>query len=66
MPTFKADGKTATLFMFNQIITWFGFLQSILIDNSSHFWNQLMSELSAKLGFHHENCSPYYPRPMAK
>ena len=39
MPTFKADGKTATLFVFNQIITWFGVPQSIMTDNGSHFRN---------------------------
>jgi transposase InsO family protein len=62
MPTYKADGKTAALFVFNQIIARFGVPQSIVTDNGSHFRNEMMSELSAKLGFRHENSSPYYPQ----
>jgi hypothetical protein len=62
MPTYKADGKTAALFVFNQIIARFGVPQSIVTDNGSHFRNEMMSELSARLGFRHENSSPYYPQ----
>jgi transposase InsO family protein len=62
MPTFLNDGHTATLFFFNHIITHFGVPQAIVTDHGSHFQNQMMSELHAKLGFLHENSSPYYPQ----
>ena len=62
MPTYAEDGKTAALFFFNHIIARFGVLQSIVNDHGSHFRNQMMEELSAKLGFHHENSMPYYPQ----
>ena len=60
MPTYAEDGKTAALFLFNHIIARFGVSQSIVTDHGSHFRNQMMEELSAKLGFHHENSTPYY------
>ena len=37
MPTLKANGKSTVLFMFNQIIAWFGVPQSIVTDKGSHF-----------------------------
>ena len=61
MPTYVEDGKAAAVFLFNHIIARFGVLQSIVIDHGSHFHNQMMEELSAKLGFCHENSTPYYP-----
>ena len=71
MPTYAEDGKTATyakdgkttaLFLFNHVIARFGVPQSIVTDHVSHFRNQMMEELSAKLGFRHENSTPYYPQ----
>ena len=61
MPTYAEDGNTTTLFLFKYIIARFGVLQSIVTDHGSHFHNQMMEELSAKLGFHHENSILYYP-----
>jgi hypothetical protein len=62
MPTFLNDGCTATLFLFNHIITRFGVPCAIIIDHGAHFNNQMMSELHVKLVFLHENSSPYYPQ----
>ena len=62
MPTYAQDGETAALFLFNHVIARFGFPQSIVTDHGSHFQNQMMVELSAKLGFLHENSTPYYPQ----
>ena len=61
MPKYAEYCKTATLFLFNHIIARFGVPQSIVIDHGSHFHNHMMVELSAKLGFRHENSTPYYP-----
>ena len=66
MPTYAEDGKNTTLFLFNHIIARFGVSQSIVTDHRSHFRNQMMEELSAKLGFHHENSMPYYPQANGK
>jgi hypothetical protein len=62
LPTFDNTGKTATLFIFNHIISLFGAPQDIVIDHSSHFRNFMMSELTENLGLHHEKSTPYYPQ----
>jgi transposase InsO family protein len=62
MPTFKDDGETATLFLFNQIIARFGVPREIVTDHGSHFQNQMMTELTSKLGLRQEHSSPYYPQ----
>ena len=62
IPTYAEDGKTTALFLFNHVIARFGVHHSIVTDHRSHFQNQMMVELSAKLGFHHEKSTPYYPQ----
>jgi hypothetical protein len=62
MPTFKDDGETAALFLFNHIIAWFGVPREIVTDHGSHFQNQMMTELTSKLGLRQEHSSPYYPQ----
>ena len=52
MPTYVEDGNIVE---FNHIISRFGVPQSIVTDHRSNFRNQMMEELSAKLGFLHEN-----------
>jgi transposase InsO family protein len=60
MPTFDNTGKTATLFLFNHVIAHFGVPQAVITDHGSHFRNFMMSELTEKLGLHHDNSTPYY------
>jgi hypothetical protein len=62
MPTFNNTRKTATLFVFNHIITHFGVPQAIVTDHGTHFHNHMMVELTTKLGLRHENSTPYYPQ----
>jgi hypothetical protein len=62
MPTFDITGKTATLFLFYHVIPRFGVPQAIVTDHGSHFRNFMMSELTEKLGLHHDNSTPYYPQ----
>ena len=61
MPTYVEDGKTTTLFLFNCIIARFRIPRAIVTNHGSHFQNKMMAELSVKLGFHHNNSTPYYP-----
>ena len=60
MCTYAENGKNVALFLLNHIIARFGVPQSIVTDHRSHFCNQMMEELSANLGFCHENSTPYY------
>ena len=62
IPTYVEDGKTISLFIFIHIIARFEVPQAIVIDHGSHFQNKMMSELSSKLGFLHDNSTPYYPQ----
>jgi hypothetical protein len=62
MPTFDNTEKTATLFIFNQIIAHFGVPHAIVTDHGSHFRNFMMSKITEKLGLHHEKSTPYYPQ----
>jgi hypothetical protein len=61
MPTFDNTGKTTALFLFNHVITCFGVPQAIVTDHGSHFRNNMMSELTEKLGLRHDSSTPYYP-----
>jgi hypothetical protein len=61
MPTFDNTGKTASLFIFNHIVTRFGVPQAISTDHGSHSLNFMMFEITNKLGLQHENSTPYYP-----
>jgi transposase InsO family protein len=62
MPTFSNDAKTATLFIFNHIISRFCVPKSIVTDHGSHFCNNMMTELATLLHFDQEHSSPYYPQ----
>jgi hypothetical protein len=59
MPTVKSDEKTVSFFVFNQIIAQFGIPCEIVTD---HFQNEMMEELSSKLGFKYAHSYPYYPQ----
>jgi hypothetical protein len=62
MSTFKYDGETTTLFLFNQIIARFDVPREIVTDHGSHFQNQMMSKLTSNLRLQQEHSSPYYPQ----
>lgn len=61
MPTIKCDGKVATFFVFNYIISRFRISREIVTDHGNHFQNEMMKELASKMGFKHGHCFPYYP-----
>ena len=50
MPTFKDDGETTTLFLFNQIIARFDIPREIVTNHGSHFQKKMVFELTSKLG----------------
>ena len=61
MPTYTEENKTAALFLFNHIIARFRIPRAIVTDHGSQFQNKMMAEISVKLGFRHDNSTPYYP-----
>jgi hypothetical protein len=62
MPTFKYDGETEDIFLFNQIIARFNVLRDIVTDHGSYFHKKMFSKLTSNLGLRKENSSPYYPQ----
>ena len=66
MPTFKDDGETTTLFLFNQIIAQFGVPREVVTDHGSHFQNQMMNELASKLGYRKNIPHLTIPKPMGR
>jgi hypothetical protein len=61
MPTVKSYWKIASFFTFNKIIAHFAILSEIVTDHGNHFQN-MMVEITSKLGFIHGHSSPYYPQ----
>jgi hypothetical protein len=57
----QGNAYILAFFIFNHIITRFGFPQAIITDHGSNFHNFMMFELAEKLGLHHQNSTPYYP-----
>ena len=62
MPTLAADGKAAAQFIFNHVITSFGFPQAIVTNHGTHFRDYMMAELTSRLGLCHDSSTPYYPQ----
>jgi hypothetical protein len=62
MLTFKDDGETTSLFLFNQIIERFNIPREIITDHGSHFYKKMMSKLTSNLGLRKDKSSPYYPQ----
>jgi transposase InsO family protein len=61
MPIFKFDRNTIAFFLFNKIIARFRIPSEIVTDHGSHFQNEMMEEITTKLGFKNGHSSPYYP-----
>ena len=61
IPTLPKDGHTTVQFLFNHVISRFGFPQAIVTDHGKHFWNHMMTELTTQLGLRHHSSTTYYP-----
>jgi hypothetical protein len=62
MPTFNNTSNTTVHFFFNHVIFLFGVPLQLVSDHRKHFKNEIVIELSSRLGFSHKFASPYYPR----
>lgn len=62
LPTYRVDGETVVLFLFNQFICCFSICCTIVTYHGSHFQNHMMSDLTSLLGFHQDQSSSYYPQ----
>jgi len=62
LPTYRDDGETVVLFLFNQVICHFVVPRTMVTNHGSHFKNHMMSDLTSLLGFRHDQSSSYYPQ----
>lgn len=60
IPTYKHNGETYTIFIFNHVISRFWVPQAIITNHGSHFWNFMMTKLTVNLGLHYDNSTMYY------
>ena len=53
---------TATHFLFENVITRFGFPKILISDQGTHFVNKLIVELTAEFQIQHNQTTPYHPQ----
>jgi Integrase zinc binding domain/Integrase core domain len=58
----KADAITVAEFLYNDIVCRHGCPQRIISDRGTHFKNNVIKELVAKLGTRHQLSTPYHPQ----
>jgi hypothetical protein len=56
------SATTIVRFIFDDIITQFGFLKILLSDQGTHFINSTIESLTQEFEVHHEKSTPYHPQ----
>ena len=54
--------ETVTMFLFENIVTRFGFPKILISDQGTHFVNKLIVELTVKFQIQHKNTTLYHPQ----
>jgi hypothetical protein len=62
LPRISNDCIVVALFIFYHIIARFDVPKNIVMEHGSHFLNKMTTKLVSRLGFRHENSTPYYPQ----
>jgi transposase InsO family protein len=53
---------TTTRFIFDDIITRFGFPKTLMSDQGTHFINKTIEALTKEFAVHHQKSTPYHPQ----
>ena len=53
---------TTVNFLFENVVTIFGFPNILISDQGTHFVNQLIGELMEEFHIHHRKTFPYHPQ----
>ena len=61
----RADAITVANFLYNEIICRHGCLRHVISDRGTHFRNNVIKELTEKIGTKYKFSTPYHRRPMA-
>jgi len=56
------DAKTVAKFLYENIITRFGYPKELVSDRGTHFLNDTITQLTEKYFIKHRKTSPYHPR----
>jgi transposase InsO family protein len=48
-------------FLFEQVITRFGYPRILMSDQGTHFINNTIRAMNKKFGFYHQMIAPYHP-----
>jgi transposase InsO family protein len=56
------SASTTTRFIFDDIITRFGFPKILMSDQGTHFINKTIEALNQEFEFHHQKSTPYHPQ----
>ena len=61
-PVKDCTSATAVKFLFENVVTRFGFLKILINDKGTHFVNKLIVELTIEFQIHHKKTTPYHPQ----
>ena len=61
-PVKDCTATTVEKFLFENVVTRFGYLKIILSDQGMHFVNKMIDELTAEFHIQHIKMTPYHPQ----
>jgi hypothetical protein len=60
-PVKDCNAKTTIHFLFEQVITRFGFPKILMSDQGTHFINSTIKAMTKEFEVHHQKSTPYHP-----
>jgi hypothetical protein len=57
----ECSETTTACFIFDDIITRFGFPKVLMSDQGTHFINKIVEALTEEFAVHHQKITPYHP-----
>jgi transposase InsO family protein len=61
-PVKDCKAETATHFLFEQVITRFGYPRNLMSDQGTHFINNNINAVTEEFEVHHQKSTPYHPQ----
>jgi hypothetical protein len=61
-PTKDCSAETTTHFLFEQVMTRFGYPIILMSDQGTHFINNTINAMTKEFEVHHEKSTPYHPQ----
>eukprot|EP00253_Pinus_taeda_P028291 PITA_28291 len=59
-PVKDYTGAETTMFLFEYVLTRFGFPKILMSDHGTHFFNEMISALTEEFQVYHQNSMPYH------